>query len=252
MFHSSCGDKNCIKDNFIAGFLTDQEEYREHLEMSRRYENYSSEKYKDDRFHLSNISFAGPVVLGIGGEVFFFPITQTNLQIFLSSPPGFLMIAACVMTLEARDNAAKIVPATACLESPPNLVRKPKNSRENRFQSSASQTTFIDRDIVAVLTGSQNSKQKSVDRPSCSDTRRFSSGSAQLPETSGSTMTPDMTDTTRHARTKAFVNGDCLVKEGIHKCPSAPCISHLEGKSDMFKVICENENRQRNFKAEKW
>ena len=27
--------------------------------------------------------------------------------------PGFLMIAACVMTLEARDNAAKIVPAAA-------------------------------------------------------------------------------------------------------------------------------------------
>ena len=162
------------------------------------------------------------------------------------------MIAACVMTLEARDNAAKIVPATACLESPPNHVRKPKPQRENRFQSSASQTTFIDRDIVAVLTGSQNSRQKSVDRPSCSETRRFSSGSAQLPENSGSTVTPDVTDTTRHARTKAFVNGDCLAKEKIHKCPSAPCISHLEGKADLFKVICENENRQRNFKAEKW
>ena len=27
------------------------------------------------------------------------------------------MIVACVMTLEARDNAAKIVPATACLET---------------------------------------------------------------------------------------------------------------------------------------
>lgn len=179
-------------------------------------------------------------------------IHKTNFQRFLLSFQGFLMIAACVMTLEARDNAAKIVPATACLESQPNHVRKPKNPRENRFQSSASQTTFIDRDIVAVLTGSQNSKQKSVDQPSCSDTRRFSSGSVQLPETSGSTMTQDITDTTRHARTKAFVNGDCLVKEGIHKCPSAPCIYHLEAKSDMFKVICENENRQRNFKAEKW
>ena len=162
------------------------------------------------------------------------------------------MIAACVMTLEARDNAAKIVPATACLESPPNHVRKPKPSRENRFQSSGSQTTFIDRDIVAVLTGSQNSRQKSVDRPSCSETRRFSSGSVHPPDTLGSTITPDVTDTTRHARTKAFVNGDCIVKEKIHKCPSAPCIAHLEGKSDLFKVTCENENRQRNFKAEKW
>ena len=37
--------------------------------MSRKYENYSSTKYKNDRFHLSNISFAGPVVLGIGGKI---------------------------------------------------------------------------------------------------------------------------------------------------------------------------------------
>ena len=42
--------------------------------MSRKYENYSSTKYKDDRFHLSNISFAGPVVLGVGGRLFPFPI----------------------------------------------------------------------------------------------------------------------------------------------------------------------------------
>ena len=36
--------------------------------MARKYENYTSIKYKDDRFHLNNISFAGPVVLGIGGK----------------------------------------------------------------------------------------------------------------------------------------------------------------------------------------
>ena len=101
------------------------------------------------------------------------------------------MIAACVMTLEARDNAAKIVPATACLESPAP-VRMNKSTRDNMFQSSASQTTFIDRDIVAVLTGSQNSKQKSVEHPECSETRRFSSGSVQVPATSGSSDTPDV------------------------------------------------------------
>ena len=161
------------------------------------------------------------------------------------------MIAACMMTLEAQDIAAKIVPATACLESPAP-VRMNKSMRENRFQSSARQTTFIDRDIVAVLTGSQNGKQKRVDHHSCSETRRFSSGSVQAPDTSGSTVTPDVTDWNRRARTKAFVNGDCIVKEKIHKCPSAPCISVLEGKTDMFKVTCENENRQRNFKEEKW
>lgn len=27
--------------------------------------------------------------------------------------PGFLIVAACVMTFEARDNAAKVVPATS-------------------------------------------------------------------------------------------------------------------------------------------
>ena len=54
---------------FISGVLTDQKEYNEHLEMSRTYENYSSTKYKDDRLHLSNISFAGPVVLGIVGKI---------------------------------------------------------------------------------------------------------------------------------------------------------------------------------------
>ena len=70
-----------------------------------------------------------------------------------------------------------------------------------------------------------------MDRPSCSETRRFRSGSIQVPNTSGSSVTPDVTDRTRHARTKAFVNGDCIVKEKIHKCPSAPCISQLEGKS---------------------
>ena len=98
------------------------------------------------------------------------------------------MIAAYVMTLEAQDNSAKIVPATACLESPAP-VRMNKSMRENRFQSSASQTTFIDRDIVAVLAGLHKSKQKSVDSPSCS-------GYVQVPDTSGSTFTPDVTDRT--------------------------------------------------------
>lgn len=81
----SCAEKSCFIAYFIAGFLTDQEEYREHLEMSRRYENYSSEKYKDDRFHLSNISFAGPVVLGIGGEVLCKFIRQTFKDSFFPS-----------------------------------------------------------------------------------------------------------------------------------------------------------------------
>ena len=39
------------------------------------------------------------------------------------------------------------------------------SKQENGFHSLASQTTFTDRDVVAVLTGSHNSKQKSIDRP---------------------------------------------------------------------------------------
>lgn len=32
----------------------------------------------------------------------------TSLHLF---PPGFIVVAACVMTFEARDSAAKVVPA---------------------------------------------------------------------------------------------------------------------------------------------
>ena len=202
----------------IIGYLTDQREYLEHVELSRKFDNYTSTKYKDGRFHLSNISFSGPVVLGTG---------------------GFLLIVACVMTLEARDNAAKIVPATACIETAgasrshthAALTSKP---RESKFKTSASQTAILDKNIVAVLTGSQSPHSSSTkgtgERQESS--RRFSSGSAQLPgDNSGSGGGADTSDRDRAARTKAFVNGDCgLGAETsdspgqLHKCPSAPCI----------------------------
>merc|ERR1719150_730950 len=215
----------------IVGFIADQREYREHVEMSRKFENYSSTKFKDDRFHLSQTSFAGPVVLGVG---------------------GFLMIAACVMTLEARDNAAKIVPAAAHIESPSEMKRKQpvvstsaSKPRENRFQCSASQTTFIDRDIVAVLTGSQASKHASMDkstgdigRSGTEVARRFSSSSAQpLPgqDTSGSSLTASLTLGTQHDRTRAFVQGSCqaaphtTASRPLPKCPSAPSLQAAQG-----------------------
>ena len=204
----------------IIGYLTDQREYLEHVELSRKFDNYTSTKYKDGRFHLSNISFSGPVVLGTG---------------------GFLLIVACVMTLEARDNAAKIVPATACLEtagaSRPNthaaLTSKP---RENKFKTSASQTAILDKNIVAVLTGSQSPHSSSTKGTGPGErqesSRRFSSGSAQLPgDNSGSGGGADTSDRDRQARTKAFVNGDCGLGYAasnspgqLPKCPSAPCI----------------------------
>ena len=224
----------------IIGYLTDQREYMEHVELSRKFDNYTSTKYKDGRFHLSNISFSGPVVLGTG---------------------GFLLIVACVMTLEARDNAAKIVPATACLEtagtSRPTahapLTSKP---RENKFKTSASQTAILDKNIVAVLTGSQSPHSSSTKGTGPGErqesSRRFSSGSAQLPgDNSGSGGGADTSDRDRQARTKAFVNGDCGLGDAasdspgqLPKCPSAPCIvtsisceERLEsGTSVSFKI----------------
>ncbi|XP_054287778.1 uncharacterized protein LOC129003508 [Macrosteles quadrilineatus] len=44
---------------------------------------------KSRGFHLHNLSYAGPIVMGVG---------------------GFIVVAACVMTFEARDSAAKVVP----------------------------------------------------------------------------------------------------------------------------------------------
>ncbi|XP_055846468.1 uncharacterized protein LOC129912290 [Episyrphus balteatus] len=41
-------------------------------------------------FHLNNLSYVGPIVMGFG---------------------GFIVVASCVMTFEARDSAAKVVPA---------------------------------------------------------------------------------------------------------------------------------------------
>ena len=36
----------------IIGYLTDQREYMEHVELSRKFDNYASTKYKDGRFQL--------------------------------------------------------------------------------------------------------------------------------------------------------------------------------------------------------
>ena len=227
----------------IIGYLTDQREFQEHVELSRKFDNYTSTKYKDGRFHLSNISFSGPVVLGTG---------------------GFLVIVACVMTLEARDNAAKIVPATACLETTaskpidrPAIIPKP---RENKFKTSASQTAILDKNIVAVLTGSQSqhsssTKQKSGNSGTGEKDRRYSSGSAQLPDYSGSSAEKgdhgDVTDKARKDRTEAYVNGDCggsgISSPGkLHKCPSAPCISLQETRSEVCTIRYQDENQQSN------
>ena len=231
----------------IIGYLTDQREYLEHVELSRKFDNYTSTKYKDGRFHLSNISFSGPVVLGTG---------------------GFLLIVACVMTLEARDNAAKIVPATACLETSaprPQAPDRPTSSkpRENKFKTSASQTAILDKDIVAVLTGSQSPHTSSTKGTGTGEKqeRRFSSGSAQLPDNSGSGARADTSDRERKARTEAYVNGECGGSEAgspgqLLKCPSAPCIWSQDARTEAVpcatsSVSYKNET-QLSRASDKW
>ena len=223
----------------VIGYLSDQRDYKEHLEMSRKFDNYTSSKFKEGRMHLSNISFSGPVVLGTG---------------------GFLVIVACVMTLEARDNAAKIVPATACMDSarshcsgggPAGLVSG-RTSRDTKFKSSASQTAMRDQDIVAVLTGSSHthsqpaSRQRSLERE-----RRFSSGS------SSGGLAGQTSDLARQDRTKAFVNGECGVVgdsqgETLHKCPSAPCIPSQQGGPEVASVSYCDETNNTTAITDKW
>ncbi|XP_031837289.2 uncharacterized protein LOC116429043 isoform X1 [Nomia melanderi] len=74
-------------------------------------------------FHLNNLSYAGPIVMGVG---------------------GFIVVAACVMTFEARDNAAKVVPARFRFNQT-STVKNMKNLRTRR--SISSQTTKWDHQL---------------------------------------------------------------------------------------------------------
>ncbi|XP_076174651.1 uncharacterized protein LOC143150344 [Ptiloglossa arizonensis] len=74
-------------------------------------------------FHLNNLSYAGPIVMGVG---------------------GFIVVAACVMTFEARDNAAKVVPARFRFNQP-STIKSIRNQRNRR--SISSQTTKWDHQL---------------------------------------------------------------------------------------------------------
>ena len=58
-------------------------------------------------------------MIQIGNSV----LDKFKFRLFLL--PGFLIVAACVMTFEARDSAAKVVPATAT-----NHVEDPANPQK--------------------------------------------------------------------------------------------------------------------------
>ncbi|XP_051170693.1 uncharacterized protein LOC127287669 isoform X2 [Leptopilina boulardi] len=59
-------------------------------------------------FHLNNLSYAGPIVMGVG---------------------GFIVVAACVMTFEARDSAAKVGPARLRLNQTSSIKQTTKSQR---------------------------------------------------------------------------------------------------------------------------
>ncbi|CAD6223083.1 GSCOCG00005385001-RA-CDS [Cotesia congregata] len=73
-------------------------------------------------FHLNNLSYAGPIVMGVG---------------------GFIVVAACVMTFEARDSAAKVVPARYRFnQNSSSSIKYSRNQRPRR--STSCQTTRWD------------------------------------------------------------------------------------------------------------
>ena len=55
----------------IIGYLNDAREFEENLKknnMTMAAALYGPGQERLDRFHLNNMSFAGPVIMGIGGK----------------------------------------------------------------------------------------------------------------------------------------------------------------------------------------
>ncbi|KAM0732120.1 hypothetical protein ACS0PU_001662 [Formica fusca] len=99
--------------------------YADQLSVAQEIRGNITVKVKNESrgFHLNNLSYAGPVVMGLG---------------------GFIVVAACVMTFEARDSAAKVVPARYRFNQASTL--KGSKSQRNR-RSTSSQTTRWDHQL---------------------------------------------------------------------------------------------------------
>lgn len=99
--------------------------YADQLSVAQEIRGNITVKVKNESrgFHLNNLSYAGPVVMGLG---------------------GFIVVAACVMTFEARDSAAKVVPARYRFSQASTL--KSSKSQRNR-RSTSSQTTKWDHQL---------------------------------------------------------------------------------------------------------
>lgn len=99
--------------------------YADQLSVAQEIRGNITVKVKNESrgFHLNNLSYAGPVVMGLG---------------------GFIVVAACVMTFEARDSAAKVVPARYRFNQT-STIRSTKSQRNRR--STSSQTTKWDHQL---------------------------------------------------------------------------------------------------------
>ncbi|XP_050446744.1 uncharacterized protein LOC126849174 isoform X1 [Cataglyphis hispanica] len=99
--------------------------YADQLSVAQEIRGNITVKVKNESrgFHLNNLSYAGPVVMGLG---------------------GFIVVAACVMTFEARDSAAKVVPARYRFNQASTI--KGSKSQRNR-RSTSSQTTRWDHQL---------------------------------------------------------------------------------------------------------
>uniref|UniRef100_A0A182N7Y4 Transmembrane protein 200A n=1 Tax=Anopheles dirus TaxID=7168 RepID=A0A182N7Y4_9DIPT len=61
--------------------------------------------------HLNNLSYVGPIIMGVG---------------------GFIVVASCVMTFEARDSAAKVVPARFKMNAQGSARNPGRNNNSRR------------------------------------------------------------------------------------------------------------------------
>ncbi len=166
---------------FFPGYLDDQKRLEAKLmnstdsaAMNDPELNYVPGLQTEDRFRLNNLSFAGPVIMGTGGHLIRRRIWYRRQHYVLTLFPGFLIVAACVITFETRDNAAKVAPSTSSFHGSSQHGRQ--GSTRNRsasfrrsarggsagmgpdgrggaiqFRSSSSQTTFLDRNIIETL-----------------------------------------------------------------------------------------------------
>ncbi|XP_049293691.1 uncharacterized protein LOC125769180 [Anopheles funestus] len=72
--------------------------------------------------HLNNLSYVGPIIMGVG---------------------GFIVVASCVMTFEARDSAAKVVPARFKLNAQGSARNPSRNNNSRRSTGVSNGPTAI-------------------------------------------------------------------------------------------------------------